>query len=155
MPGLVTYHLEPWARYWPECETIWRQHYEEFRPFHLGRLPFGPDIEMYRQADLDGRLQILVARAEGKMVGYCLVLIRRHPHYAMVCGFEDSYYVLPAWRRGFNGVRLIKRSVEALQRRGIVMSYWMTKEFNSIERVFRWLGFTRCDSVFYCWKGGD
>ena len=150
---LVTYAIEPWRRYYPECEPLWLAHYAEFEPFHRNRLPFGPDVPMYEAADRAGQLQILVARANGRMVGYCLVLCRRHPHYAMVCGFEDSYYVSPAFRRGWNGVRLIDRSVEALRARGIKMVYFMTTEFNSIQRVYEWLGFERCDSVYCKWLG--
>lgn len=151
---LVTYALEPWAKYWPDCEPLWRAHYAEFEPFHQGRLPFGPDIPMYMALDRAGMLQIMVARAHGAMVGYCLVTVKRHPHYDMICGFEDSYYISPPWRKGWNGIRLIDRSAATLAKRGVKMTYWMTKEFNTIQRVFEFLGFTKCDSVYYNWTGG-
>lgn len=148
----ITFALEPWARYYPECLPLWREHYAEFEPFHRGRLPFGPDVAMYEEADRLGRLQILVARSAGVMIGYCLCMVRRHPHYAVICAFEDSYYLAPAWRRGMAGVRLIRRSKEALRARGVSGPiYFMTKEFNSVARLFAWLGLERCDSVWVWW----
>lgn len=151
---MITYQLESWESYYRDCQELWRMHYEEFRPFHKGRLEFGPDVQLYEQAETAGRLHILVARASGVMVGYCLVKIGRHPHYTNICGFEDSYFVHPDYRKGWNGVKLIKRSIELLEKRGVMICYFMTKEFNSIEKIFIHLGLLRCDTV-YCTGLGD
>ena len=88
------------------------------------------------------------------MVGYCLVVIRRHPHYQNICGFEDSYFVTQDYRHGWNGIRLIQRSIAELARRGVTVSYFATKEFNSIARIFEFLGLLRCDTM-YCTGLGD
>ena len=151
---MITYQLEQWSSYYPDCLPLWREHYDEFRPFHKGRLVFGPDIEMYRELDRLGLLNIMVARSAGKMVGYCLVVIRRHPHYQNICGFEDSYFVTQDYRHGWNGIRLIQRSIAELARRGVTVSYFATKEFNSIARIFEFLGLLRCDTM-YCTGLGD
>lgn len=149
----ITYQLEPWARYYsdPDRERLWQEHYDEFLPFHHGNLPFGPNTAMYEELEARGELQVLVARSVGQMIGYCLVAIRQHPHYLVRCGFEDSYYLDRRFRKGLTGVRLIRHSIAALERRGVRVYYFMTKEFNSIRTIFSRLGLRKCDEV---WVGG-
>ena len=150
----ITYQVESWSRYYSDCQELWKLHYAEFAPFHRGKLEFGPDVEMYQALERAGQLQILVARSAGVMVGYCLMVDKRHPHYTNICGFEDSYFVQREFRKGWNGIKLIKRSVELMNKRGVTVCYFMTKEFNSIALMFEWLKFRKCDTV-YCTGLGE
>ena len=154
---MITYQVEPWERYYrdPDRERLWKAHYEEFKPFHHSLMPFGPDIESYEAYERLGVLQTLVARDDGRMVGYCLVVVKRHMHYNCRCGFEDSYYVHPDWRKGLAGVKLIRRSIEALRARGVLVSFWMTKEFNTIELILARLGMRKCDTLWVNGLTGD
>lgn len=144
----LSYGVEPWSRYRRDATALWAAHYQEFAPFHHYRLKFGPHEARYEQLDAEGKLQIIVARCGGAMVGYALVVIQRHPHYDTICGFEDSYWIAPAFRRGWNGVRLIRRSREELAKRGVTVSYWYTKEFLSVATILERLGARKCDSLY-------
>jgi len=145
----VTFQLEPWSQYYPECQGLWKEHWEEFHPVHLGKMPMAPAVSEYEAMAAMGQLQVMVARSAGKMVGYCLVVVRPHLHYChTLTGFEDSYFLTKPFRKGLNGLLLLKHSIEALRARGVQVAYFMTKEFNTIERLFLRLGGVRMDSVW-------
>jgi L-amino acid N-acyltransferase YncA len=149
----VTYQVEPWQQYYsdPSRESLWREHYAEFEPVHRNKLPFAPDEASYCALDRAGMLSVIVARRSGKMIGYCLVVIRRHLHYASLCAFEDSYYLTAGERHGWTGYKLLAAAVSECKRRGAVKAYFMTKEFVSMAELLSRLGMAREDSVFTCW----
>jgi GNAT superfamily N-acetyltransferase len=150
----VTFHVEPWASYYPECVPLWVEHYEEFAPAHEGKMEMGPDVRVYEALDKAGQLQVLVARSAGQMVGYCLVAIRPHIHYSKsLCGFEDSYFVTKSHRKGLVGYKLIKETLRHLEQRGVQRAYFMTKEFLSIAKLLERLGMKKIDTVYAIWLG--
>ncbi len=152
----ITFHCETWDAYYndPDRQYLWEEHYSEFEPAHEGKMPMGPDVATYKALEGAGALSIVVARKSGRMIGYCLVVVRRHIHYSSLCAFEDSYFVTKDERRGSVGTRLIKRALDICRARGCVRAYWMTKEFNSIEVLFKRLGMEKIDSVFAIWLEG-
>ena len=47
MPDLVTYHLEPWAQYFADCQQLWLEHYDEIAVLK-DKKPMSPDVSFYR-----------------------------------------------------------------------------------------------------------
>ncbi len=152
---MITYQLESWASYFsdPELPALWQGHYAELGQAHEGKMPMGPDTATYSALDAQGALVVLTARSAGRLVGYCLAVVKRHPHYPTLCGFEDSYYLTPSFRRGIAGVRLITRMNAELRRRGCRRAYWMSKKFMALEKIFLWLKMVEMDTVFCLWLG--
>lgn len=152
---MITYQIEGWRQYYsdPGLRQLWLEHYTELGLAHEGRMEMGPDTKTYEALDAQGSLVILTARSAGLLVGYCLAVVKRHPHYPTVCGFEDSYYLTPSFRRGIAGIRLITRMNQELKRRGCVRSYWMSKKFKGLEKIFLWLKMVEMDTVFCLWLG--
>lgn len=155
---MITYALESWSDYYRDCQDLWREHYEEIAQLkHLKAM--SPDVSLFQFLDAQGALQILTARQAGRMVGYCLVLVRRHTHYATLCGFEDSYFISAAARRdgkglgGSPGLRLILLSLQHLRKRGVQEVFFMTKTHKDLGSLFRKLGFTHSDEVYSKWIG--
>lgn len=150
---MITFQLEDWETYYRDCQSLWREHYEEVA-VDKGNMVFGPDVSFYQFLGKNGGLQILTARSAGRMVGYCLVMVKPHPHYrAVLCGFEDSYFLSKPERKGMTGVRLIQRSVTALRARGVKKVFFMSKEAKPLEAIFRRLGFSPSDRVWAMWIG--
>lgn len=150
---MITFLAEGWDSYAadPALRDLWTEHYNEFSPVHLGKLPMGPDEQSYKAMSDAGMLEVVVARKEGKMIGYCLILIKRHLHYDALTAFEDSYFITKSERRGGTGTALIQKAREVARARGCRLGYWMTKEFNSVALLFERLGMERVDSVFIDW----
>lgn len=146
---LVTFHVETWDSYYPACVPVWDEHYAEFAPFHAYKMGGGPDAEMYAALEQAGKLLVCVARSAGKVVGYALIIIRKHLHYKdTLCGFEDSYYLLPEFRKGLTGYLLIKFALQKLRERGVRKTYWMTKQFKPVTGLLLRFGMKQCDTVF-------
>lgn len=60
-----------------------------------------PDLSVYAQIEAAGNLRTFTIReiATKELIGYCLMIVRRHHHTAQVRAFEDLLYIVPE-RRG-------------------------------------------------------
>lgn len=149
----VTYALEPWDAYYRDCQALWPEHYAEIA-VQKDRMPMRPDVEAYQALERAGMLQIVVAREDGRMIGYVLSVIRAHLHYAdVLCGFEDAYFLTKAHRKGFVGVKLLREAVEQMRRAGVRKAFFMTKVAHDAGAIFERMGFTRSDIVYSGWIG--
>jgi L-amino acid N-acyltransferase YncA len=147
---LITYAVEDWQTYFRDCQELWREHYEEIAA-RKDRMAMDPDVPTYERAQAENVLVIVSAREAGKMVGYVVCVTRRHMHYNVYCGFEDAYFLSASHRQGMAGVRLIKEAVKALKRRGCQWVFFHSKEHKPLDRIFKFLGFSRADSVHSLW----
>lgn len=152
---MITYTLEPWDTYYRDCAALWPEHYEEIA-VDKDRMPMRPDVANYQALEAAGKLQIVVARDDGRMVGYVLTVIRPHLHYAdVLCGFEDAYFLSKTHRRGMVGVKLLREAVRHMQRVGAQKAFFMTKVALDMGPLFERMGFTRTDVVYSKWIGAE
>jgi GNAT superfamily N-acetyltransferase len=150
---MITFHIESWAQYEADCQELWKLHYDEIA-VSKERMPMRPDVTRYKGLEASGQLMILTARKSGAMIGYYLATVMPHPHYAdVLCGFEDSYFVAPAERKGMVGVRLIKEAEKRLKQRGVKKVFVMTKSFKDLGRIFERLGYEQSDICYAKWIG--
>lgn len=148
----TTYQLADWPTYYAHCQDLWKEHYEEIGTLK-DRKPMSPDVPYFQFLDDNGMLQILTAWQVGRMVGYCLIVVRRHTHYDVLGGFEDSYFLTQSARKGTVGIRLITNSLYHLRKRGVKEVYFMTKTFKDLGKLFERLGFSHTDQVYSKWIG--
>lgn len=148
----VSFQEESWGEYYPDAQALWPGHYAELAGDR--RMPMGPDVAFYTLCEEVGSLLILTARAKGELIGYCLILVKPHPHYkSVLCGFEDSYWLKPEWRRGRTGVSLIKEAERLAKARGAKRLFFMTKLSKPLGKLFEYLGYTQTDVVYSKWIG--
>lgn len=150
---MITYHLETWESYYndPARAGLWNEHWEEMAPAHERRMPLGMDVASYRAFDAAGALIVVTVRSTGRLVGYCLVLVKRHLHYPILCGFEDVYFLTRSERKGMVGYKMIKFVIQVVRARGCKRLYWMTKCFNTIELLLLRLKMIKLDVVYGLW----
>jgi hypothetical protein len=90
----------------PELQEMFWQNNEETGM--LGQESFDPDVDKYLAMEAMGVAKLFIARAEGKLVGYCMMLVMPHPHYKKtVVAFQDVLFMVSE-RRGIGSVRFIK-----------------------------------------------
>lgn len=105
----LVYKLESFPVFWLDSAECRAEHGEEMR--HDPRMLRKEDEDTYMLAWLSGLLQIVTARADGKIVGYFVTALRFHPHYKdTLAAYEDAYYLMKAYRKGLAGVRLIREA---------------------------------------------
>jgi hypothetical protein len=145
---MITFHLESWDQFYADGKDILQEHYAEFTP--ESNAPLQPDVSKYRLLDMHGRLLILTARSDGAIVGHQIVVLMPHPHHAQVlCGMVDAHFLSKEHRKGMTGVKLIKETLSVLQRLGVEVVMYSTK--NKFQKIFERLGFTQTDVVMTRW----
>lgn len=144
---MITYQIEEWRTYRSDCDDLWRAHYNEIAGDKS--MPMGPDEALYRDLEARGKLQIVVARTAGVMVGYMIFVVQPHPHYCEVlCGFEDAYFLHSDHRRGWAGVKLVSQSLRYLKLRGVEKWFIHTKKNKDMGRILSRLGGAHTDEIY-------
>lgn len=105
---MLTFHVEAVEQYIDEAMALLRLHWDEVCA-RKDAMKVDPEWDVYRALERQGDLLIVTARDGEKLVGYIAYTVRRHLHYrGIVIADEDVRYLLPAYRRGTAGIRLIE-----------------------------------------------
>lgn len=117
-----TIGLEGFDASYPELETLYREHYQEMCDRLAGdgieMSPYNPRLDEYSRASVGGWLLTIVARHEGKAVGYCNVYVTQDMHNRDLIAQEDTIFVTKAHRNGL-GKNLVKFGLAELKSRGV------------------------------------
>lgn len=138
------------------CETI-RQvraeitpmfdlHYEEVGQKDLTLLP---DWARFTALESAGVLVIFTVRAEGRLIGYSVFFVQPHIHYSgTVAAINDVIFILPEFRGGTAGVRLVKHSETGLKARGVGKIYYHAKPDTPLVRLLEAYEYRLMESIY-------
>src|ERR1700733_9379747 len=123
-PALIEETIPHQQQYWEEVAG----------PFHC----FQPDVDWptYLKAQEIGRLRVIVGRADGALKAGAFVLIGPHPHYACVLASLPLLFVHPDYRKGREGLRLVKRAEEEGAKAGAQLMMTHGGVHNGVYRLF-------------------
>lgn len=113
-----TFKRERVADLWGELEPLAALHKQEFPRY----ADYGLNIDHFAYEAMDdaGVLRMFTARVDGKLVGYCSMIVRAHPHLmGSLQALEDVLYVAKEHRHGLFGINFIKAVDEALKAEGV------------------------------------
>jgi GNAT superfamily N-acetyltransferase len=146
---VIEYRVENWREYYPEASQIFPIHYEELSIDKV-KISMSPDCERYQQMSDVGALHIVTARDDGKLVGYFVWFVFGHMHYkdAGAMAYIDMYYLLPEYRVGGIGAKLIILSESTLKQRGVSKIYLSCKLHQDHDQLFQALGFKPTDRLY-------
>lgn len=116
----MRFRSERWADVEAELMPLALRHWREM-PFDE-RLPVAPQPGWYADVDSNGKLDVVTARADGQLVGYFITFLSRHPHYDLLVGTMDVYYLVPEERKASAGIQLFAAMLESLKARGVQYS---------------------------------
>ena len=139
-PATLTYALEPLtasliAEMTSLQETYWK---EVAGPFHN----FPPDVAWpnYLSLESQGMLRVLCGRdAERALRGGAVVTITPHPHYACILASLPLLFIDPLYRRGREGLRLVKMAETVAAEAGAQMMMTHGGVHNGVYRLFEHL----------------
>lgn len=124
------------------------RHYEEIAQFKEVQ-KLDPDWNAYERAEEAGRLWVMTARCEGVMIGYIVMFLMRDMHYkSMLRATEDIHFILPEYRKGLLGYRLLLRMKQAMQEKGVQTITLRTKANADHGVLFERLGGVLHDLVY-------
>lgn len=95
------------SKHWAET-----QHYRHSQPFK-------PAFERYNSYAKIGAFLQFTARDEGRMVGYGGIYIVPSMHTQQIIAQEDTWYLLPEYRKGWNAVAFFRFMEAECLKRGI------------------------------------
>jgi|GEM_PF-503835 GNAT superfamily N-acetyltransferase len=104
-------------------------------PFH----DFPPDLDwvFYRALDAAGFLRIVIGRNErGQLKAGVVVVIGPHPHYACIYGTVPLLFLHPDYRKGSEGMRLVRLAERAAEKAGAQLLMTHGGMHNGVYRLF-------------------
>jgi GNAT superfamily N-acetyltransferase len=140
--SLLTYAVEPLtpgliAEMSALQETYWK---EVAGPFHN----FPPDVAWsnYLSLESQGMLRVLCGRdSERALKGGAVVTITPHPHYACILASLPLLFIDPAYRRGREGLRLVKMAEDVAAEAGAQLMMTHGGAHNGVYRLFEHLNY--------------
>lgn len=149
----LTYRLETFHSFWNSSEELRKEHEEETK--HDDRMVRKENAALYNELWLMGLLQVVTVRDGEKMVGYYLTTIQPHTHYVdTLVGHEDAKFLSKPYRKGLNGVKLIKEAEAFLREVGVKYHYTSVPQGDERqERLLKKLAYRPEYSVMGKWIG--
>ncbi|HMD21949.1 MAG TPA: GNAT family N-acetyltransferase [Alloacidobacterium sp.] len=118
-----------------ETIPIQQGYWEEVAgPFHQ----FPPDVDWrtYMVAQQRGCLKVLCGRVAGVLKAGAFVVITPHPHYACIAASLPLLFVHPDYRKGREGLRLVRRAEEEAIKAGAQLMMTHGGVHNGVYRLF-------------------
>jgi GNAT superfamily N-acetyltransferase len=147
MQHLVT-QVEPFSQIFAEVKPLVERHWEEIA-LNKDSVVLDPDWQRYIAMERLGQLSIVTVRAQGRLVGYCCMVIQPGLHYRSCLEARmDVFWLAPEYRGRMGGVRLF-RAVEAeLKRRGVRRMFVGSKLHKDSSRLFEAMGYKPIEHWF-------
>ena len=119
--------IEKFTDWYEEAKPIFSLHWEEIANY-TDQVELNPDYDLYIRKEKEGSLLCLTVRHDGKLIGYSMFSLITLGHYKQVkCAQNDILYILPEYRKGGLGSRLINRSEEICKELRLNKIMWHVK----------------------------
>lgn len=146
---MITFHVEPWSRYKVEAAELWPLHWEEIA-INRDVIKLDVDLDKYDRMDAEGAVHVVVAREEGRIVGYWLGFVYPHLHYRRsLTAYTDIFYVRQETRRDvFLFQKLLEFVESSLKARGVQKYFIASKVHKDLSRIFERRKMQRTEIVY-------
>lgn len=146
-PISITIQRESVMTTWRETLPLYRRHWEEMP--HQPGLEFFVNIPAYERAELGGMLRFYTARCSEILVGYGVFFLHDSLWYRdTIEAGQHSLYLAPEARQGWNGIKLIRFTEDALRAEGVRILHQHVHGGGSEARLFPLLGYTKMHEEF-------
>lgn len=115
---MIDFACEPVAMVWDEAMVLAHEHWKGTKGFRRHE-PFNPSYTRYRTANEQGYFFVFTARDTGKLIGYFGIYVTPSMHSQLLTAQEDTFFIHPDYRDGFNAIRFIKYVERALAKAGV------------------------------------
>lgn len=138
---MIEYAVEPLdLKLIGEILPLQQGYWEEVAgPFHH----FPPDVDWktYLMAQEQGKLKVLIGRVDGVLKAGTFIVLTPHPHYACIAASLPLLFVAPEYRRGREGLKLVKLAIEEGKKSGAQLMTTHGGVHNGVNKLFEYLGF--------------
>ena len=103
---MIAYQEETFDQVIEEIKPLLEDHWQEIA-LHKDSIKLNPDYARYEQMFKNGNMRIVTARNDGKLVGYCIMMLYNHIHYKdQFMAMDDIFFIDKDYRNGLTGVKL-------------------------------------------------
>ena len=144
---MLTFAIEKLAPIWPQILTLASAHWHETEGYRHGQ-EFAPDAYRYFQFnEIPGAgnlayYTMFTARYGEQLVGYAGMFITTSLHTQKVLAVEDTWFLLPEYRKGRNAIAFYKYVEAECEKAGVVEIGMTAKLTNGAGRILEYLGYT-------------
>ena len=147
---MITYKPEKIVDIIPELKSIVGLHWSEIGAFDRDNVPLDVDWDKYVAMEEVGVVKMLTVRSDGCLIGYYIAFVTFHPHYKQTLFADcDIMFLLPSYRKGFTGYKLIKKAEEYLFSIGVQINILSTKANKDLAKLTERLGYKPLDIKYY------
>lgn len=107
-----------------------------------------PNKDFYLTLERLGKCFCVGAFNEADLVGFGVLIIQEHTHYSKVVGWCDSIWISKAHRRGYAGVKIIRKMQDIAKEKGAVGVYFSAPDGSRLSMLFERL-FQPKDHVYW------
>lgn len=144
----ITYQQESLITCKEDVKPLLEQHWEEIA-LNKDSIKMNPDWETYHDLEDAGALKIFTARNDNKLIGYFVVICRKHLHYIdHIFAFNDIIYVQKDFRKGLTGAKLMKFAEKCLKEDGVSVVVVNTKRHRPFDTLLKWLGYKHAENIY-------
>lgn len=153
MAAKVTFAVEDYFDAIGEIKVLLESHWLEVGT-DRDKIPMDVDEVQYGYFAACGQLHVVVARSEGRLVGYHSTYVKPHIRYkSTLMGFVDVYFLHKDFRCGMTGVKLLKFAETSLKARGVKKIITSTKLSLDMTPLYTRLGYKPVETVLTKWIG--
>lgn len=150
---MISFNVENWNDVKEEAAPLWPFHWEEVGQNKI-KMKLDPDLDKLNLLNSKGMLHIVIARDDGKLVGYHASIVDTLMHYKNVLAAKgDLYWLSPDHRKGSTGIKLLKEVERTLKLRGVQVMYDITKLYLDNGVIFDRLGYKAIERNYSKWIG--
>ena len=144
---MLTFQPEHFSDVIAELDTLLPGQWHELGT-HRTEIKLDRDVENYARMDAAGGVKITTARDGSRLVGWYINFLVFHPHYkTALYAFHDVDYLLPEYRKGTNGLRLLMAMENQMRSLGVKVITSVSKKTYPRMPVFEFLGWEEQGTV--------
>ena len=145
---MIEFAEETYGQVIDEIRPLFDGHWQEIA-LDKEHIKLDPDYEAYQLMARMNMLHITTVRDQGRLVGYCVCVIRPHLHYRQsLTAINDIFYIHPDYRQGMTGVKMFKAVEKFLNKRGVQRVVMNTKLHQDVGLIFERLGYRETERIF-------
>ena len=136
---------------WPEFKVLAEMHWQETELYRHGQT-FLPDEKRYAEFNESGFYRLFTVRdvdADNRLVGDCGMYVTVSMHTQIPCAMEDTWFLLPSYRKGRNAIKFFKYIEERLKLLGVREIICSTKITNRAGSLLEYMGYQHIANQYH------
>jgi hypothetical protein len=122
-----------------EMHVLHEQHFAETERYHQS--PMAPDYDALRADERRGGLLQFTVRDDTAIVGNARFYVNKSRHIGKLIATEDTFFLLPAYRKGFTAIRFWQFCERCLDKIDVYEVRTDSKVANDVGRLNEYLGY--------------